>query len=323
MVVYARSGRGGAGAVHFHRDRYNSKGGPDGGDGGRGGHVIVQANSQLNTLLHLKHRPHLFASDGDHGRGAKKRGKYGKDKIVEVPLGTLFKSLPEEKQVLEVLEENQRDILLLGGKGGLGNVHFSSSTRQSPRYAQPGLEGEEKTLLVELKLLADVGLVGGPNVGKSTLLSVLSRARPLVADYPFTTLNPILGVVPHDEHRFVMADLPGLLPGASEGKGRGQRFLQHAERNRMLLLVIPAWKKDLLHERSQLLHELKSYNADMLKKPRLIGFSQSDLCLGTGERKRLEDACAQCSDPALYFSSFSQEGLEALKQELWKKLSTA
>ncbi|MCY4418758.1 MAG: GTPase ObgE [Cytophagales bacterium] len=326
ITLYARSGKGGAGCVHFRREKYKAKGGPDGGHGGQGGHVIAEANPQLNTLLHLAYAPHVFAQNGDPGGPNQQKGKMGMSKKIPVPLGTLFREMPEKKIIAEVTRPGQEEKLLLGGKGGLGNAAFASATRQTPYYAQPGEPGEEKTFLVELKLLADVGLLGAPNAGKSTLLSVLTGANPRIASYPFTTLYPSLGVVSWetknwDRNSFVMADLPGILPGASEGRGLGPRFLQHVERNRILLLMIAAWKEDLEGEYHQLIRELEAYNSQILQKPRVIVLSQTDLLSQEQFKKIRTWKAPRLDDPVCCVSSHNQEGLNMLKQTIWCRLN--
>ena len=278
VKICCRSGNGGAGSAHFHRDRFTSKGGPDGGDGGRGGHVIVKGNSQLWTLIHLKYQRHVFAEDGENGGSALKTGADGKDRIIEVPLGTIARDAETDDFLFEITEHDETRILAKGGRGGLGNDHFKSPTNQAPRYAQPGERGEESWKILELKILADVGLVGFPNAGKSTLLSVVSAAKPEIADYPFTTLAPNLGMVQYRGNRsFVVADIPGIIEGAHQGKGLGIRFLRHIERNSMLLFIIPADSKNIQEEYRVLLNELKEYNPELLDKKRLIAVSKCDM----------------------------------------------
>ncbi|RYD79370.1 MAG: GTPase ObgE, partial [Sphingobacteriales bacterium] len=278
VKICCRSGKGGAGSAHFHRDKLNSKGGPDGGDGGRGGHIILKGNKQLWTLLHLKYRKHITAGPGGMGLGSGKTGAYGEDMILEVPLGTVAKDAETGETLFEISEEGEERILLDGGRGGLGNTHFKSPTNQTPRYAQPGEEGKEEWKVLELKVLADVGLVGFPNAGKSTLLSVISAAKPKIANYAFTTLTPNLGVVDYRGYQsFVMADIPGIIEGAHEGKGIGLRFLRHIERNALLLFMIAADAKDINEEYRILLNELEQHNPELLTKERLLAITKSDL----------------------------------------------
>ncbi|MFT5595898.1 MAG: GTP-binding protein, partial [Flammeovirgaceae bacterium] len=278
VKINCRSGRGGAGSKHLYRDKLTSKGGPDGGDGGRGGHVIIRGNAQLWTLLHLKYRKHIKADHGESGGKQTSTGKSGDDSIVQVPLGTVARD-PETGEVLiEITEEGQEYVLLKGGRGGQGNVHFKTSTRQTPRFAQTGEEEREAWRVLELKVLADVGLVGFPNAGKSTLLSVITAAKPEIADYPFTTLVPNLGIVSYrDDHSFIMADIPGIIEGASEGKGLGTRFLRHIERNSLLLFMVPADSDDIPKEYEILISELTAYNPELLDKDRLLAITKSDL----------------------------------------------
>ncbi len=272
----SRSGKGGAGAAHFRREKFVPKGGPDGGDGGHGGNIILKGNKQLWTLLHLKFKKHVIAEDGKPGEGGRRSGLMGKDIILEVPIGTIARDAESGEKKLEILEDGQTEILTPGGRGGLGNDHFKTSTNQAPHYAQPGEEGIEEWIILELKVLADVGLVGFPNAGKSTLLSVLSAAKPEIADYPFTTLTPNLGVVPYRDHRsFVMADIPGIIEGAAEGKGLGVRFLRHIERNSTLLFMIPADADDISKEYDILLSELQKYNPELMDKKATAGDHQS------------------------------------------------
>lgn len=320
VKINARSGSGGAGSVHFRREKHVAKGGPDGGDGGRGGHVILRGNTQLWTLLHLKYTKHVRAEAGKAGEGGRRAGAQGKDIILEVPLGTIARFAETGEQIAEVTEEGQEVILLPGGRGGLGNAHFKSATQQTPQYAQPGEEEQEAWIVLELKVLADVGLVGFPNAGKSTLLSVVSAARPEIADYPFTTLTPNLGVVAYRDYRsFVMADIPGIIEGASLGKGLGLRFLRHIERNSLLLFMIPADSEDIGAEYQTLLNELLQYNPSLLDKQRLIAISKIDLT-ETGERKKLVKNLPT-DVPTLFISAITQEGIEQLKDTIWKTLN--
>ncbi len=319
IKLYCKSGHGGAGSAHLHREKFIEKGGPDGGDGGRGGHIILRGNAQLWTLLALRYTRHLKADNGGNGGSSRSTGADGKDVYIEVPIGTIAKD--EEGNFLgEITEDGQEVILLQGGKGGLGNWHFRSATRQTPRYAQPGLPGEEKPVSLELKILADVGLVGFPNAGKSTLLSVLSAAKPKIGDYAFTTLTPNLGIVAYRDHQsFVMADIPGIIEGAAEGKGLGHRFLKHIERNSVLLFLIPADSKDHLKEYEILVNELRKYNPELLDKQRVLAISKSDML--DEELKREISQLLPKDLPHLYISSVAQQGLMELKDLLWKKLN--
>jgi GTP-binding protein len=319
VKICFRSGKGGAGAVHFHREKFVNKGGPDGGDGGRGGHIILRGNAQLWTLLHLKYRKHIRAEDGQPGGGNNKTGASGKDEIIEVPLGTIARDAETGEVLLEITQDGEEKILLPGGRGGLGNQHFKSATRQTPRYAQPGEPGIEKWIILELKILADVGLVGFPNAGKSTLLSVVSAAKPEIADYPFTTLTPNLGVVPYrDFQSFVMADIPGIIEGAAEGKGLGIRFLRHIERNSLLLFLIPADSPDIVAEYRTLLKELEKYNPELLDKKRILAISKADML-----DKELEAEIRQTLPtdiPSIFISSITGKNLQPLKDLIWQQL---
>lgn len=316
----SRSGAGGAGSVHFRREKFVPKGGPDGGDGGRGGHIILRGNKQLWTLLHLKYRKHVIASNGVAGSGGKKTGADGKDEILEVPLGTVARVAETGEIRGEITEDGQEIILTPGGRGGLGNDHFKTPTNQAPRHAQPGEPGIEEWIILELKLLADVGLVGFPNAGKSTLLSVVSAAKPEIANYPFTTLVPNLGVVSYrDERSFVMADLPGLIEGAAEGKGLGLRFLRHVERNSILLFVIPADSADIRKDYKILLGELSKYNKEMLDKKRLLAISKSDL-LDEELKSEMQEELPE-GVRSLFISSVTGEGIQGLKDSIWKELN--
>lgn len=317
--IYCRSGKGGAGSVHFRREKFVPKGGPDGGDGGRGGHIVLRGNDQLWTLLHLRYQKHIFAENGHPGAGAQKKGKDGQDKIIEVPLGTIAKDASSDEVLGEVLNHQEELILMKGGEGGLGNVHFKSSTNQAPRHAQPGVEGDERQIIFELKILADVGLVGFPNAGKSTLLSVLSAAKPEIANYPFTTLTPNLGIVEYRQNRsFIMADIPGIIEGAHEGKGLGIRFLRHIERNSMLLFIIAADSNNIEKEYHTLLNEMKKYNPELLDKERLLVVSKADLL---DEELMMELEKELSGIPCLFLSSVTQYGLSALKDKIWEKLN--
>ena len=317
--LHCRSGSGGAGSVHFRREKFVPKGGPDGGDGGRGGHVILKGNKQLWTLLHLRYRKHVIAIDGNNGEGGKRSGAQGEDVILEVPLGTIVKNEESGETIVEIVEDGSEQILVEGGMGGLGNDHFKNATNRSPRHAQPGIEGLESWFTFELKLLADVGLVGFPNAGKSTLLSVVSAAKPEIADYPFTTLTPNLGVVSYrDEQSFVMADIPGIIEGAADGKGLGIRFLRHIERNSILLFLIPADSKNILEEFQTLMAELKKYNPELLDKRRLLAISKSDLLDDELTIELAKEIPPEIDH--LFFSSITGNGLIPLKDKLWQML---
>ncbi len=316
----SKSGDGGSGAVSFRREKHVPKGGPDGGNGGRGGHVILRGNTQLWTLLHLKYKKHVIASKGENGSGSRSSGADGEDVILEVPLGTVARDAETNKKLFEITEDGQEMILSQGGRGGLGNENFKTATNQTPRHAQPGEPGVEGWIILELKVLADVGLVGFPNAGKSTLLSVLSAAKPEVADYPFTTLVPNLGVVAYRDYKsFVMADIPGIIEGASEGKGLGIRFLRHIERNSILLFLIPADSDDINKEFEILLSELKKYNPELLDKDRILAISKSDMLdeeLKNEIGSNLPEGLTSC-----FISSITQEGLTELKDLIWKNLN--
>ncbi len=278
VKILCRSGKGGAGSRHYHRAKYVPKGGPDGGDGGRGGHIILRGNRNLWTLLHLRYQRHIFATDGQSGGAGRSFGKDGEDRIIEVPVGTAVFDAESGEFLAEITRDGEEIKLLRGGKGGLGNWHFATSTNRAPRYAQPGQPAIEKSVILELKLLADVGLVGFPNAGKSTLLSSISAARPKIADYPFTTMEPSLGIVSYrDGKSFVMADIPGIIEGASEGKGLGLRFLRHIERNAVLLFMIPADSSDIRQDYEVLLNELRQFNPDLADKSRVLAISKSDM----------------------------------------------
>ena len=320
VKIFCRSGKGGSGSTHFLRDRTTAKGGPDGGDGGNGGSVIVKGNSQMWTLLHLKYKRHLFAQDGGPGSGNHKHGKDGNNNIINVPLGTIIKEEETGKVIFEITENNQEYILTKGGKGGKGNSHFKSSTNQSPRYAQPGIDSVEGYFILELKILADVGLVGLPNAGKSTLLSVVSAAKPEIANYPFTTLVPNLGIVSyHNDQSFIMADIPGIIEGAAEGKGLGIRFLRHIERNSTLLFMVPSDSKDINEEYLILLKELKKYNPELLDKKRILAITKSDMLDEDLINEISEGLPKEIS--TIFISSIAQKGLNELKNIIWKKLN--
>lgn len=315
----ARSGKGGAGSAHLRREKFVPKGGPDGGDGGRGGHIILRGNAQHWTLLHLKYQKHVIAGNGTGGGSGRKTGAQGEDIILEVPLGTVARHAESGEIVGEVTEDEQEIVLLEGGRGGLGNDHFKTSTFQTPRFAQPGEPGQEEWFVLELKVLADVGLIGFPNAGKSTLLSVMSAARPEIADYPFTTLTPNLGVVEYRNFQsFVMADIPGIIEGAAEGKGLGTRFLRHIERNAILLFTIPADSKDIMQEYNTLLDELERYNPEMLDKKRMMAVSKSDLL--DDELQQAIEAEIDTDIPVLFISAVTETNLTALKDKLWQLL---
>jgi GTP-binding protein len=327
VKIHCRSGAGGAGAVHFHRSKHNPKGGPDGGDGGRGGHIILRGNKQLWTLLHLKYCKHVRAANGQKGGRNNKTGADGRDTIIEVPLGTIARDAATGLMIAEIEHDGQEVILARGGRGGKGNTFFKSAINQAPDYAQPGEPGEEGWKILELKLMADVGLVGFPNAGKSTLLSVLSAARPQIAEYPFTTLVPQLGMVSYRDNRsFIMADIPGIIEGAHQGKGLGLRFLRHIERNSVLLFLIPADSTHLQNEYDILLNELQQHNPDLLNKRRVIAISKCDLLdesLLEELRKTLpQDQHKDHSPvPVMMISSITGMGLEELKDVLWQELN--
>lgn len=318
IKIFCRSGNGGAGSAHLRREKSVPKGGPDGGDGGRGGHIIIQANAQMWTLLHLRYKKHIFAGHGGSGGKQGSSGADGEDIIVDVPLGTIAKDAETGEFLFEVTKDGEKQVVKQGGRGGQGNMHFKSSTNQTPRYAQPGEAGIEGWIILELKVLADVGLVGFPSAGKSTLLSVVSAAKPKIADYPFTTLVPNLGIVSYrDQRSFVMADIPGIIEGAHEGKGLGLRFLRHIERNSMLLFIVPADSKSHQKEYLILLEELRKYNPELLDKQRFLVISKSDF---------LDDELKQAISheleaiPHLFISSVAGQGLTELKDKIWQIL---
>jgi len=317
--VFCRSGKGGAGSAHFARTKFDAKAGPDGGDGGRGGHVILRGNAQLWTLLHLRYHKMMLAENGQNGNKNNMTGRDGEDRIIEVPLGTVARDEETGEIQAEVLEDGQEVIWMSGGRGGLGNQHFATATNQTPDHAQPGEMGTEGWKYLELKILADVGLVGFPNAGKSTLLSVVSAAKPKIANYAFTTLTPQLGMVMYrDNKSFAMADLPGIIEGAAEGKGLGHRFLRHIERNSVLLFLIPADSSDHARELEVLINELEQYNPDLLHKKILIAISKSDML--DDELKREISATLPTDLPHLFISSVANQGLDKLKDELWSAL---
>ena len=322
VKIYCRSGKGGAGSMHFHRAKYVPKGGPDGGDGGRGGHIILRGNRNLWTLLHLKYQKHIQATDGGKGGESRSFGKDGEDRIIEVPCGTVVYDGETGEWLTEIKEHGEQVILLKGGRGGLGNWHFRTATNQAPRYAQPGEPAQERVIIMQIKVLADVGLVGFPNAGKSTLLSVVSAAKPEIADYPFTTLTPQLGIVSYrDDRSFCMADIPGIIEGAAEGKGLGLRFLRHIERNAVLLFLVPACTDDPQHEYEILLAELEKYNPQLLDKARVLAVSKADT-MPDDEVKKIVAKLSDAYDiPVVAFSSVSGQGISELKDILWTELS--
>ena len=318
--IFCKSGDGGNGSMHLHRAKYVPKGGPDGGDGGRGGHIILRGNRQMWTLIHLKYKKHIKAEDGGAGSGQLKHGKQGTDVVLQVPLGTVARDGETGEMLFEVLEDGEEKILCRGGRGGLGNNYFKSATNQTPRYAQPGEPGVEGWFVLELKVLADVGLVGFPNAGKSTLLSVVSAAKPKIADYAFTTLEPQLGIVNYyDDKSFVMADIPGIIEGAHEGRGLGLRFLRHIERNAMLLFMIPADSKDIAGEYRILQKELRLYNPELLDKQRVVAISKCDM-LDDDLRKEVRRHLPR-KVPAVLISALTGEGIPELKDLLWNTLN--
>src|SRR6056297_500055 len=318
VKIFFRSGKGGAGSAHLRREKFIPKGGPDGGDGGRGGHVILRGSEHFYTLLHLKYNKHIFAEDGMRGGESRSFGASGKDALIEVPLGTVVKDAETGEIITEITENKEEKILLQGGRGGLGNTHFKSSVNQTPRYAQPGEDGNEGWFILELKILADVGLVGFPNAGKSTLLSVVSAAKPKIADYPFTTLVPNLGIVQYrNMQSFVMADIPGIIEGAHEGKGLGHRFLRHIERNAMLLFMVPCDSDDINTEYKTLLSEIEKYDPELLDKKRVLAITKSDM-LDDELMQEMKKDLPQI--PYLFISSVAQKGIQELKDLIWKLL---
>lgn len=322
--IFCRSGNGGAGSAHFRREKYVPQGGPDGGDGGRGGHIILRGNAQLWTLLHLRYIKHFHATNGANGHKQRATGKSGEDIIIEVPLGTIVKDAETGEVHFEITENGEEKILMQGGKGGLGNWHFRSATNQAPEYAQPGTPGEEAWKILELKMLADVGLVGFPNAGKSTLLSAITAAKPEIADYAFTTLKPNLGIVNYRDHKsFVMADIPGIIEGASEGKGIGLRFLRHIERNACLLFMISAESKSIADEYKILLKELKEYNPELLVKDRMLAITKADLIDEELQKLLLKEFKQKVKEPIeiIFISANTNYHLTELKDALWKMLN--
>ena len=320
VKIYCRSGKGGAGSLHFRREKYIPKGGPDGGDGGRGGNIILRGNAQLWTLLHLRYTKHLMAEDGVPGGSNQLTGAAGKDVFIDVPLGTVAYEAETRRQLGEITEDGQTVVLLKGGRGGKGNAFFKSATMQAPKFAQPGEPSQELWIVLELKLLADVGLVGFPNAGKSTLLSVVSAARPEIADYPFTTLVPNLGIVGYRDHRsFVMADIPGIIEGAAEGKGLGIRFLRHIERNSTLLFMVPADSDDVKRDYDILLNELKKYNPELMDKERILAITKCDLV----DEETIKDIKKHLPKkiPHVVISSVIGKGIDELKDLIWLTLN--
>ena len=321
VKILCRSGKGGAGSRHYHRAKYVPKGGPDGGDGGRGGHIILRGNRNLWTLLHLRYQRHIFATDGESGGAGRSFGKDGEDRIIEVPIGTAVFDAETGEFLAEITRDGEEIKLLRGGKGGLGNWHFATPTNRAPRYAQPGQPAIEKSVVLELKLLADVGLVGFPNAGKSTLLSSISAARPKIADYPFTTMEPSLGIVDYRGGKsFVMADIPGIIEGASEGKGLGLRFLRHIERNAVLLFMVPADSSDIRKDYEVLLNELKEFNPELADKSRVLAISKSDM-LDDELREALQAELPE-GVPTLFISAVTGQGLTELKDLLWREVTS-
>lgn len=320
VKIFCRSGKGGAGSAHLHRDKLTRKGGPDGGDGGRGGHVVIKGSSQLWTLLHLKYKRHVFATHGGNGGSTLKTGASGEDAFIEVPLGTVARDAETNEVLFEVTSHDEMKVLIQGGRGGQGNDHFKSATNQTPRFAQPGEPGGEGWFVLELKLLADVGLVGFPNAGKSTLLAAISAAKPKIADYPFTTLVPNLGIVKYrDDRSFVMADIPGIIEGASEGKGLGHRFLRHIERNSMLMFMVPSDSNDIAEEYRILLKELEEYNPELLDKQRLLVITKSDLL----DDELTEEIRKELPDIRYHFiSAVANHGLVSLNDTIWTMLNS-
>jgi GTP-binding protein len=319
VKIFCRSGNGGAGSAHLRREKFVPKGGPDGGDGGRGGNVYLKGNNQLWTLIHLKYQRHIFAGHGESGSKSCSSGADGKDVTIEVPIGTVAKDPETGEQICEITQHDQIVVLMNGGRGGLGNWHFRSATMQTPRFAQPGEPGIEGSVVLELKILADVGLVGFPNAGKSTLLSTITAAKPKIADYPFTTLVPNIGIVPYRDHRsFVVADIPGIIEGAHEGKGLGLRFLRHIERNPLLLFMVPVDSQNIKDEYNTLLNELKQYNPELTDKRRLLAITKSDLIDGE-LRKELEMDLPDI--PLLFISSVTGQGINELKDKLWNEIN--
>ncbi|MFN7913468.1 MAG: GTPase ObgE [Bacteroidota bacterium] len=328
VKICCRSGKGGAGSMHFHRDKFTAMGGPDGGNGGRGGHIILKGNKQLWTLIHLKYRKHVIASEGENGGSANSSGKQGKDEILEVPLGTIARDAETGEIEFEITEDGQEVVIVPGGRGGLGNANFKSPTLQTPKFAQPGEAGKVEWKILELKVLADVGLVGFPNAGKSTLLSVVSAAKPEIANYPFTTLVPNLGIVKYRNYKsFIMADIPGIIEGASEGKGLGLRFLKHIERNSMLLFMVACDGADVVDEYKILLKELKKFNPELLDKKRLLAVTKSDLMDDELEEEMRKDITKRLKGKQkvelIFISSATGKNIQLLKDLLWMSMNNA
>ena len=320
VKIFCRSGKGGAGSSHFRRDKITAKGGPDGGDGGNGGSIIIKADKQMWTLLHLRYQKHIFAEHGGWGSVSNSFGKHGENSYINVPLGTIIKDADTSKVLFEITEEGEEITLVKGGLGGRGNSHFKSPTNQAPRYAQPGEDINEGWFILELKVLADIGLVGFPNAGKSTLLSVVSSAKPEIANYPFTTLVPNLGIVSYRDHKsFIMADIPGIIEGASEGKGLGLRFLRHIERNSTLLFMVPADSDDIRKEYTILLEELKKYNPELLDKDRILAISKADMLDDELKNEMSKELPKDLQ--SIFISSVAQQGLTELKDLIWEKLN--
>jgi GTP-binding protein len=323
VKVFASSGNGGKGSTHLHREKYVAKGGPDGGDGGRGGHVIIRGNENLWTLYHLKFKKHFKAGHGEHGSSGRSTGADGEDIYVDVPLGTVVRDSESNEILFEITEQGEEKILCEGGMGGRGNWHFKNSVNQTPRYAQPGIPLEEKRVTLELKILADVGLVGFPNAGKSTLLSVITSAKPKIADYEFTTLKPNLGIVEYRDYQtFVMADIPGIIEGAAEGKGLGHYFLRHIERNSTLLFLIPADAEDIKKQYDILLDELRRYNPEMLDKSRLIAITKCDMLDDELKAELKVELDNELPIDYIFISSVAQQGITQLKDKLWQMLNS-
>lgn len=319
VKICCRSGKGGKGAMHFMRDKHTAKGGPDGGDGGRGGNIVLRGSTNAWTLIHLKYRKHVIAEPGGNGDAGLRSGAQGKDEYIEVPLGTVAKDAETNEVLAEITEAGQEYVILKGGRGGLGNHHFKNSVNQNPRYAQPGEDGKEEWKVLELKVLADIGLVGFPNAGKSTLLSVITAAKPEIADYPFTTLVPNLGIVKYREYQsFVVADIPGIIEGAHEGKGLGTRFLRHIERNATLLFMVPATSEDIKSEYKILLNELKQYNKELTDKKRLLAITKCDL-MTPEELKAIKKTLPKV--PSIFISSASNFHIDELKDKLWNMIN--
>ncbi|MBE7639624.1 GTPase ObgE [Salegentibacter sp. BLCTC] len=322
VKIHVASGKGGSGSSHLHREKYIAKGGPDGGDGGRGGHVIVKGNKNLWTLFHLKFKRHIRAEHGGNGSKQRSSGADGSDEYIEVPLGTVIRDTETQKIIHEITEDGKEYLVAEGGMGGRGNWHFKSATNQTPRYSQPGIEGKQVDITLELKVLADVGLVGFPNAGKSTLLSVITAAKPKIADYEFTTLKPNLGIVEYRDFKtFVVADIPGIIEGAAEGRGIGHRFLRHIERNSTLLFLIPADAPNISEQYEILLDELRRYNPEMLDKDRLVAISKSDMLDAELKLEMKHELDKNLGAPYLFISSVAQQGLTELKDRLWEMLN--